>query len=194
MKILIDYDLNDKYIEQIRKAVPEGEIVKAENREKQEEEIVDTNVLISFMGFPLDILQHEENMKWIQCWSAGVDSFTEPDYVSYLKDNNILLTNMSGIHKNAMADHTFGFIINFSRRFCEMKDLQRNNKWEVLRVGQLEGKTMAVIGLGSIGQEIADRGKAFKMRVIGVKRNIDQNLKNVDQLFSPEKLDRKSVV
>jgi phosphoglycerate dehydrogenase-like enzyme len=188
MKVLIDYDLNEKYLEKMRELISDAEIVKATERETQRKEIVDAEILISFMGFPLDILQKEEKLQWIQSWSAGVDGYTKPDYNQYLIENNIKLTSMSGVHRSSMADHTFGFIINHTRRFCDMKELQKKKKWKRLRVGQLEGKTMAVIGLGSIGKEIAVRGKAFRMRVIGVKRNTDEVVENVDQLFSSDQL------
>ena len=48
MKILIDYELKDKYIKQMKEVVPKAEIVRTEDKEIQKEEIVDADVLISF--------------------------------------------------------------------------------------------------------------------------------------------------
>lgn len=54
-------------------------------------------------------------------------------------------------------------------------------KWDVFNVEELRGRTMGIIGLGDIGFTTATIAKAFKMNIIGVKRNatLDENEKEI---------------
>jgi phosphoglycerate dehydrogenase-like enzyme len=115
-------------------------------------------------------LEIASNLKFIQVPFAGVDSFD----IQLLTERGITLAN---VHSNAIsvAEHAFGLLLSLA------KDLVRNDR--DLRKGywhgwmgkepnvELFGKTLCVVGLGSIGKKIAEFGKAFGMHVIGVKRN-----------------------
>ncbi|MFW6409479.1 MAG: D-2-hydroxyacid dehydrogenase [Halanaerobiales bacterium] len=188
MKLVINFDIKDKYIEKMKKTVQPLEVVRSVDSDSLKREIVDTDILVSFGAPDLEIMDRAENLKWIQSWTAGVDVFTGPDYLQFLIENEIILTSMSGVHSNIIAEHTMGFLINFSRRFCDFHQQQQNQVWQQLKVDQLEGRTLGVVGLGSIGREIAARGKAFKMTVIGSKRNVEKKVKAVDELYSPDEL------
>jgi glyoxylate/hydroxypyruvate reductase A len=67
-----------------------------------------------------------------------------------------------------------------------LKD-QRKRVWDRVRPGRLRGKVLGILGLGSVGKEIARRGRQFGMRVLGVKR-VPEPVENVDQVFRPDDL------
>lgn len=188
MKLLIIIDLEEKYIEMIREEIGDIEIVKTLNREVQKKEIVDADILI--VGFEADqeVLAEARQLAWIQTWSAGVENFIDDEVVRLLKDKNIRLASMSGIHGGPIAETVIGYIINFSRRLHEFYQWQQEKEWHRLELEQLEGKTMVIVGTGSIGQEIARRAKAFKMKTIGVKRKIKGEVKFIDSLFTNSQL------
>lgn len=189
MKILLTYDLKDKYLNMIRELLPGARLVNASDSASQKREIVDTEILVGFGGsFNLDLLREAEELKWIQSWSAGVDNFTKPERIKLLVDNGIRLTTMSGVHSDIIAEQVMGMAISFSRQLYKFYDQQKKQVWQKIRVDQLERKTMAIIGLGAIGREIAARAKAFKMRTIGIKRDISRKVANVDQLYSNDEL------
>jgi D-2-hydroxyacid dehydrogenase (NADP+) len=110
--------------------------------------------------------------------------------VEVLKRKGIKLVNMSGIHGDPIAEHVMGLIINYSRGLYRLYEYQQEQKWQRINVGQLEDRTMTIVGTGSIGREIARRAKAFKMKTIGVKRTIKNELEFFDRLFTDDDLQR----
>ena len=189
MKILLAQDLKDSYYQSIYEVWPGCRIVKALDFVSQKREIVNSQVLAVFSGnFKVDLLYEAKKLKWIQSWSAGVDQFTEPESLKYLIDNNIKLTTMSGVHGNIIAEHVMGLVISLSRKLYKFYWQQKNQQWQWIKVDQLEDRVMAIIGLGSIGQEIAARARAFKMKTIGVKRDTGTRIPNIDHLYSHDEL------
>lgn len=189
MKILLAQDLKDSYYQSIYEVWPGCRIVKALDFVSQKREIGNSQVLAVFSGnFKVDLLYEAKKLKWIQSWSAGVDQFTEPESLKYLIDNNIKLTTMSGVHGNIIAEHVMGLVISLSRKLYKFYWQQKNQQWQWIKVDQLEDRVMAIIGLGSIGQEIAARARAFKMKTIGVKRDTGTRISNIDHLYSHDEL------
>lgn len=189
MKLLVTIDLKEKYMEMIRDAFPEILTVKALDPARQVEEIIDTDFLVTGFKPDLELFKKGERLQVIQTWSAGVDKYMEEEVLQHLKARGIKLISMSGIHGDPIAEHVMGLIINYSRRLYDFYEAQKERKWLRLDVGQLAGKTMVIVGTGSIGREIARRAKAFRMRTIGVKRNIEGKIDYIDKLYSNAQLE-----
>ncbi|MEJ6950157.1 D-2-hydroxyacid dehydrogenase [Natronospora cellulosivora (SeqCode)] len=189
MKLLLLIDLKEKYINEIQDSFANVEILKCLKLEKQKREIVDAEIVISGGdGIKLELLEKAEKLNWIQAWSAGLDSFNNTATLNYLKEKGIKVTSTSGIHADPISEHVMGFLLNHSRRLYDFYELQKKQKWEWLTVNQLSGKTIAIIGIGSIGKEIAFKAKAFKMKTIAVKKNINESLDHIDELYSNKEL------
>ena len=189
MKLLVTIDLKEKYMEMIRDAFPEILTVKALDPARQVEEIIDTDFLVTGFKPDLELFKKGERLQVIQTWSAGVDKYMEEEVLQNLKARGIKLISMSGIHGDPIAEHVMGLIINYSRRLYDFYEAPEERKWLRLDVGQLAGKTMVIVGTGSIGREIARRAKAFRMRTIGVKRNIEGKIDYIDELYSNAQLE-----
>ncbi len=189
MKIMVTIDLKEDYLSKIRETAPEALVVKAVDMENQKREIQNSEVIIAFGdSLSMELLPEAVNLKWLQSWAAGVDNFTTPEVMKQLIDNNVKLTTMSGIHGDVIAEHTMGLVISFSRKLHKFYEQQQKGIWQRLKVDQLEGKTMAIIGLGSIGMEISRKAQVFKMHTIGVKKNVNENIDCVDELYSNDEL------
>ncbi|WP_047152386.1 D-2-hydroxyacid dehydrogenase [Aneurinibacillus tyrosinisolvens] len=107
-------------------------------------------------------------LHWIQVISAGLDIMPLPA----LGKAGVIVTNASGIHKIPMAEYTFAVLLQVAREMNTLYENQKNKKWDrTLRVEELYGKTMGIIGVGAIGEEIARRAKVFGMQVLGVSRS-----------------------
>ena len=188
MKILFTFDIKDKYVKSLKKSFEEVEIVKSEDIEVLQEEIKDTDILAAMLmrKFDSDLIKMGNNLKWIQSWSAGVDRFLKEDLFDYLKENDITLTSVRGIHRDSMSEQVLGYLISFSRRLPELLELQKKREWDRLKVDYLKDKTLAIFGLGAVGKEVARKASAFKMNVIGIKRNPDVNIPYVNNIYGPE--------
>ena len=95
------------------------------------------------------------------------------------KEKNIKVSNTPNVLNDAVAEITILLILASSRRIGEAYNLVKTNTWKdhrpditKLMVGnEVTGKTLGIIGMGRIGQIVADRARAFKMKVIYFNRN-----------------------
>jgi len=130
-------------------------------------------------------LREYANLKWIQVVTAGVDKLPLP----YLAESSILLTNVRGIHQIPMAEYTFAAMLQVARSLNEIYQNQLQKTWDArVRVDELYGKTLGIIGVGAIGGEIAKRAQLFGMNVLGVTRSGKEH-PYCEKMFTPEQLD-----
>jgi len=127
------------------------------------------DVLLTFI-MPNDLMQRAPNLKWVQLLSAGADHA-----MGAISSASIPMTTASGIHATPIAEYTIASMLAYAHKFHLMVRAQQRHEW--LRSGfpgtveELNGKTLGVIGYGSIGRETARLGKALGMRVLALKRD-----------------------
>ena len=117
---------------------------------------------------------------------AGVERLLSPEIVAR---SELTITNASGIHAQPIAEHAFGLILMYVRNLHLAAQRQHEAEWqsapyrESLRT--LQGRTLGVLGLGAIGEKVAQIGAAFGLRVIGLKRT-PHPAPHVSEVFGPE--------
>ena len=107
-------------------------------------------------------------VKWIQCVSAGVDGL-----LSQGIPGSILITNQGGAVAPTVAEHAMALMLGMARQIGPTYDRSRAGTWDSKferPIMALEGRTLAVIGFGNIGRNVARRAKAFDMQVLGLAR------------------------
>ena len=103
-------------------------------------------------------------LRWVQAMTSGTDSLKAlPNLPA-----DIVITSARGIHGPQMSEIAFLYMIALSRNFPRMLANQKRAVWERWPQRLLLGKTAVLLGVGSISEEIAQRCKAFGMRVLGV--------------------------
>ncbi len=133
--------------------------------------------------FPVDALAGATGLRWIQCTNAGVD-FLVPARAHL---DGVVVTNVSGMHGSVMADYAIGVMVMLQWNFRGLFAEQQARKWRARYVEPLEGKTLGIVGLGSIGTTIARRAGALGLRVVGVKRS-PEPVEGVDHVHGPAEL------
>jgi D-2-hydroxyacid dehydrogenase (NADP+) len=143
---------------------------------------------ISFgMRTPVNLLARAPKLKWIQVTSAGVDRYLTEEF----KRSNIILTNASGIHATPIGEFVVSLMLMFTKNAPLFFDAKQKKQWLRSPGTVLRGKTVGIVGLGSIGQEVARLCKAFRMRVIATRRSPKRRYaRNVDLLLPPNGLPR----
>ena len=106
------------------------------------------------------------NLTWLHSMSAGVDS---PVFAGLL-DRGVRLSNSSGSSAAPIARTAMMYLLALARDLPAMLDAQRRSSWEWHRWNELEGRSVAVVGWGPIGQEVARLAEAFGLRVTVVRR------------------------
>jgi phosphoglycerate dehydrogenase-like enzyme len=113
-----------------------------------------------------------------------VDQLLYPE----VREGDILVTTSSGIHQ-PLVEHVFALLLALVRRLHIAIRNQQERRWDRSRAvgGEVRGMTVGVLGLGSIGAEVAAKATAFGMRVIGTKRT-PGGVPHVDRVYPPEAL------
>jgi len=135
-----------------------------------------TEVLCTFGGLPAD-LSMAPHLRWVQVASAGVNALLDHPVMQ----NDILLTNASGIHATSIAEYILAMMINLTRRWPELLFLKWGHGWPHDREfasssGELWGGTVGIVGYGSIGREVARLCQSLGMRVLAAKRDPEDRL------------------
>ena len=137
-----------------------------------------------------ELLDHAQQLKYIQAISAGYEQFP----LDVLRERGIKLANARGVNKHAVSEHVLAHILAFARQLHTGRDHQRRHYWRPMisdrsqREDELGGKTVLIIGLGDIGSWVAHLAKAFDMRVIATKRNPATAVGPVDEIHRPDQL------
>jgi len=176
----------DDVIKEMQGIAPNAEIVQAEDWLSAKADIAEAEIVITTRdAFPAAAVKEAKNLKWVHSLMVGVESFLYPDFTQ----RGIILTNPRGAADVGVSEHVFAMILAWTRGMNSSILSQKKRAWERVPVTHLKGKTMGIIGLGSIGKEIARKAKhAFKMSVVATKRNPSQE-ENVDQLFSSDQME-----
>jgi D-2-hydroxyacid dehydrogenase (NADP+) len=151
--------------------------------------ISDIQILVGWR-FPDELLRKGKNLKWIQLISVNTSVTANENCIpSYLNDS-IIITNTKGLYHDSVADYVIWAILTMRRRFHNFLREQSLRKWTEYIGDDISQKTVGILGLGQIGMAVAERAKAFGMKVIGIKRNInpENTLPYVDQVYPIDKL------
>ena len=142
------------------------------------EAVAETGVLVTWV-WDDSYLGH---LRWLQSISAGHDQYPYDAFA----ERGVVLTSASGVHGPQMAEHAFALLLGLSRGVGVASRNAADRTWKPMMLQELSGTTLGILGLGAIGEEIARRGKAWGMRVIGTKRSLDGYSGSADEVFSPE--------
>jgi len=119
---------------------------------------------------PADLAERAPTLKWVQLFSAGADHLPAGAI-----GPNVIVTTASGIHAVVIGEYILGLMLAWTHRVHVSIRAQQRHEW--LRTGyfmatadELRGKTIGIIGYGSIGRETARLAQAFGMTVLALKR------------------------
>lgn len=123
---------------------------------------------------PDGVPKETPSLRWVQLPSAGVDHVRDLP----IWHSDITITASQGIHTVPMTEHLFGMMLALIRQLNELVRAQEQSAWRHdtqqahLRLGELHGKTLGIIGWGKIGEGAAHLARAFGMRVIGTRWSV----------------------
>lgn len=185
MKIVFTAKISERHQENLRRQFAGHSFSFFASKEEAGVELESADVLVTYGEDLTEVhLKQYKNLKWIQVLTAGVDKMP----LSYLVQSSIQLTNVKGIHKIPMAEYTFAAMLQMARNLNDTFQKQQSKKWDArLRVDELFDKTLGIVGVGAIGEEIARRANVFGMKVLGVTRSGRENL-YCEKMFTPEQL------
>jgi phosphoglycerate dehydrogenase-like enzyme len=121
-------------------------------------------------------------LEWLQSTWAGNNKLQN------IQKRDYLLTGVKGIYGQQMLEYLLSYLLHFTRRIEEFTHVKQKKKWIPLPCKTLSSYEIGIMGLGNIGQEVAQQLTNFGMRVHGLSTSI-KNLNNVIE-YTPDDLDR----
>jgi glyoxylate/hydroxypyruvate reductase len=104
--------------------------------------------------------------RWVQSTSAGIGQLVKAHAYDTRMPHTVF-TTASGVHKRPLAEFVVMAMLMHYKGAVRMIDAQRRKHWERYAGTDLEGRTLAIVGLGRVGAEIARLCRALGMTVIG---------------------------
>lgn len=168
----VDIDIFAKY----------GELIKYDNTLPHEvaECVADADIAICNKTlFTREVLEQTKNLKLICLFATGYNNID----VAYCREHGITVCNAGSYSTDAVAQHTFALILEHFSKVGRFDAFVREGGWSkspmfspfVFPTDEIAGKTMGIIGYGSIGRKVAEIAKAFGMKVVVYTRTIKDN-------------------
>jgi phosphoglycerate dehydrogenase-like enzyme len=129
-----------------------------------------------------DALPRLTSLKWVQAIYAGVEPLVDP-----AQRRDYVLTNARGVFGELMSEYVFGYLLFHEKKIMERIQAQQSMQWKRVESGALRGKTIGLLGVGSIGAHLAGTAKHFGMTVRGFTRQSETSA-DVDQYFHGDDL------
>lgn len=171
-KLVIGVPMPDDVLARLRLRYPDIRFALAPF-EAMDAELHDADAVIAWVLTP-EQLAGAPRLRWLQSFAAGVDRLALPEFVA----RNVVITNASGVHAPNIAEHLLALMLAFARALPWLIRTPPDGDWfeqDVRnRVFELEGQTLLLVGLGDIAQALGERARCLGMRVIGVRRRLDQ--------------------
>ena len=134
---------------------------------RKEEELIDllrgvVGVIVSSDPFTARVLQAADDLKVISRTGVGYDAID----VGAATARGIVVCTTPGVNRHAVADLALALILCCARKLAQNLAEVRRGGWTRHEGVDLQGKTLGLVGLGTIGKEVALRAKAFGMNIL----------------------------
>lgn len=166
--------------------------------EEVAEKIADADIVIcNKTKLDSNTLRLAKNLKYIGLFATGYNNID----IDYCKEHNITVCNAGSYSTNAVAQHTFALILEHYNSTARYNQFVQDGRWKrsktfspfVYPLSELAGKTLGIVGLGSIGQAVAKIANAFEMNVIAYNRS-PREIENVKMTLLDELLSTSDIL
>ena len=156
----------------------------------------DADVVFGFWGAELHhaftgegtITDVAPRLKWIQLTSAGADRLLDSGFI----EGGVTVTTVSGLHATPIGEYVLAQMLMFAKGASKFIRAQQKHEWVRYMPQELLGKTVGIVGMGHIGEEVARLAKAFGCRVIATRRSVTEPRAGgyADELLPSKDLER----
>ncbi|MFT8322530.1 MAG: D-2-hydroxyacid dehydrogenase [Bacillus sp. (in: firmicutes)] len=186
-KLLITHAVQPALVNKIKSVIPDWEIHASKDASDWEAHLIDAEIIIGWQNkWDHDKVFENDKLKWIQTWSAGVNSLP----LNNLAAKDILITSANGVHSFPISETVFALMLSLTRNIHTYVKNQQQKVWDGKDLKlEIHEKTIGIIGVGAIGQETAKIAKAFGMKVLGV-RHSGKPAEYVDEMYKQSDLNQ----
>lgn len=179
------------FVERLRTEFPQVEVIFSAKKSDDEQALRGAGVMIGW-SLPPEQFRAATGLRWIYSITAAVDQFFYPELAS----SEIAITNAGRVHGPVVAEHAIAMLLALARRLPAAVRYQERRKWameaiwsEQPRPREVRGASVTVVGLGSIGAEVASMAAALKMNVFGVREHPERGAAGTNEVVGYGALD-----
>ena len=181
------------FAERLRSDFPQLEMARITSGASLAAELSDATVLFGGSFRPED-LRSAKKLRWIHSPAAAVHDLLFPELVN----SDVILTNAREVHAVVVAEQVMAMMFALARRIPESVRFQVKHMWGQANLSEdhcipheLGGATLGLVGLGSIGRNVAQRASAMGMKIIGVREHADRpKPEHVDEVLPTSQLNQ----
>ena len=151
------------------------------SHEQTAERIADADVvLLNKTVMDAEVLSQAKNLKYIGIFATGYNMID----LAYCRAHGITVSNAGSYSTDAVAQTVFAFLLHHYSRVAEYDAFVREGGWKnspsfspfVFPTGELAGKTIGILGFGTIGRRVARIAEAFSMKVMAVPHRMPEHI------------------
>ena len=131
---------------------------------------------------PDEMVQRMPRLRWLHVTRGGVNAYLTPS----VKARPIQVTGSKGIHGTVFSEFALACIFTLAKKIPDAIAAQAQKTWEKLQPVEVAGKTVGIVGLGTVGLELARKAHGLGMRVLATKRTSGAKPDFVDELGAPD--------
>jgi D-2-hydroxyacid dehydrogenase (NADP+) len=188
--------MEDEYLQQIKKCskninlfvtdLTHSDTEQESPARKELDSFLEKAEVIFGHRLPKNLVKRAPRLKWFQAMSAGIDLLLDDE----LCNSEVILTNMSGISAVAVAESALALMLALAKNLQLCFEQKQHKLWRQFHPRMLESSTIGIVGLGSIGRDVAHLAHSFGMKVVVSEYSLlpSAKTKNVDLVLTPDQL------
>jgi phosphoglycerate dehydrogenase-like enzyme len=129
-----------------------------------------------------ELVRADPLLRWVQATAGGAGEQVRAAGLTVDELDRVMITSASGVHAGPLAEYAMFGVLAFAKGLPRLLADTHAQRWEHYPMAELSTQTMLVVGLGSIGREVARLAKAFVMRVVAINRDGSASGVEVDEV------------
>jgi phosphoglycerate dehydrogenase-like enzyme len=183
-RVWIRLNLPEKEFSALRAGAPRCEFWQGNDSAIDAGWLPQVNAVFTEEPLPDELTQKMPSLRWLHVTRGGAHVYLTPD----VKQRAIQVTSSKGIHGTAFSEFALSCIFALAKKLPQCWEAQKERQWQRFVPEDLEGKTLGIVGLGTVGLALASKAKALGLRVVATKRTVTHKPDCVDGLGGPEYL------
>ena len=167
-EIVILSDEYAEYQQALKQLAPTSELIITHATDAPDTvDVHTTAIMLADPHLAAQIIDKCSALKWLQSGWAGVTPLL------HAQNRHYTLTGVKGVFDMQMREYVFSYLLYFSRNiagFCRAADASAN-KWHKPAHSYLKGRTLGILGAGSIASALVPVVQAFGMRLVGLRKS-----------------------
>ena len=175
----------------LRARFPHIDFIYAQTDQERAKGLAECDVAYTWILRPHEFEQAPK-LRWLHSSAVAVETFCLPELFA----RGVLISNTRGVQAVPIAEHVLAVVLALAKQLPFVLENQRTARWSQNEfIGArlpwlLQGRTLGLIGVGTIGATIAARARAFGMRVIAMRRRLGHSsVEELDAVYGPGQLD-----